>query len=115
MVRNPCFGTVGLAALPYIAFFEGLGPLLEVAGYLVMIPAATLGYLNWEYFGVMLSVSVLFGIGVTLLAVLLNDLALRRYMRGHDLALLIAVAMLESVGLEDRGLPTHATRQRRAR
>jgi hypothetical protein len=98
MIGNPRFGTVGLGALPYIAFFEGLGPLLEVAGYLVMIAAATLGYLNWEYFGVMLSVSVLFGIGVTLLAILLNDLALRRYMRGRDLALLIAVAMLESVG-----------------
>jgi len=98
MIGNPRFGIVGLGTLPYIAFFEGLGPLLEVAGYLVVIAAATLGFLNWEYFGVMLVVSVSFGIGVTLLAVLLNDLSLRRYMRGRDLALLVAVAMLESIG-----------------
>ena len=47
MIGNPRFGKVGLGALPYMAFFEGLGPLLEVAGYVVTIVAAALGYLNW--------------------------------------------------------------------
>ena len=98
MIGNPRFGTVGLGALPYIAFFEGLGPLLEVGGYLVMILAAALGYLSWGYFGMMITVSVAFGVGVTLLAVLLNDVAIQRYMRGRDLALLVALAMLESLG-----------------
>ena len=35
---------------------------------------------------------------MTLLAVLLSDIATRRYMRGHDLALMVAVAILESFG-----------------
>jgi hypothetical protein len=60
--------------------------------------AAAVGYLNWEYFGVMIVVSTLFGVAVTLLAVLLNDVAMRRYMRRTDLALLFAVAILESFG-----------------
>ena len=84
--------------LPYIAFFEGLGPLLEVGGYVVTIVAAALGYLNWKYCGMMIAVSVLFGAAVTLLAVLLNDVTSRQYMRGRDLALLVAVAILESFG-----------------
>ena len=46
----------------------------------------------------MIAVSVLFGVAVTLLAVLLSDVATRRYMRGKDLALLVAVAILESFG-----------------
>ena len=58
----------------------------------------SLGYLNWEYFGMMIAVSVLFGVAVTLLAVLLNDVTSRQYMRGRDLALLVAVAILESFG-----------------
>jgi hypothetical protein len=98
MIGNPRFGTVGLFPLPYIAFFEGLGPLLEVGGYVVTIVAAAFGFLNWKYCGVMIAVSVLFGVAVTLLAVLLNDVTSRQYMRGRDLALLAAVATLESFG-----------------
>ena len=98
MIGNPRFGKVGLGALPYVAFFEGLGPLIEGGGYVVTIVACALGYLNWKYFGMMIAVSVLFGLAVTLLAVLLNDVAMRRYMRGPDLALLVAVAILESFG-----------------
>ena len=72
--------------------------MLEVGGYVVTILAAALGYLNWKYFGLMIAVSVLFGVAVTLLAVLLNDVTSRQYMRGPDLALLVAVAILESFG-----------------
>jgi hypothetical protein len=89
---------VGLGPLPYIAFFEGLGPLLEGSGYAVTIVAAALGYLNWKYLGIMLVVSVLFGAAVTLLAVLMSDVTSRTYMRGRDLGLLVAVAILESFG-----------------
>ena len=98
MIGNPRYGSVGLFPLPYIAFFEGLGPLLEVGGYVVTIGAAAFGYLNWRYCGLMIAVSVLFGVAVTLLAVLLNDVTSRRYMRGRDLVLLVAVAILESFG-----------------
>ena len=98
MIGNPRYGWVGLGSLPFVAFFEGFGPLLEGAGYLVAFSAAALGFLNWEHFGVMITVSVLFGAAVTLLSVLLSDVTTRQYMRGHDLALLVAVALLESAG-----------------
>lgn len=98
MIGNPRFGTVGLGALPYIAVFEGLGPLLEVAGYAVTIVAALLGLLNWRYCRLMIVVSALFGVGVTLLALFMSDVETRRYMKGRDLSLLVAVVMLESFG-----------------
>jgi cellulose synthase/poly-beta-1,6-N-acetylglucosamine synthase-like glycosyltransferase len=98
MIGNPRFGKVGLGALPYMTLFEGLGPLLEVGGILVTLLAAVFGYLNWKYFGMIMAVSVLFGVAVTFVAVLLNDVATRQFMRGRDLALLVAVAILESVG-----------------
>jgi cellulose synthase/poly-beta-1,6-N-acetylglucosamine synthase-like glycosyltransferase len=98
MIGHPRFGAVGLGSLPYMAFFEGLGPLIEGAGYLVTFAAAALGFLDWKYLGLMLTVSVLFGAAVTFLAVLLNDLTTRQYTRGLEVALLVAVAILESVG-----------------
>ena len=98
MIGNPRFGAAGLWSLPYVAFFEGLGPIIETAGYLVTIVAALLGYLNWQYFYMMIAVSVLFGAAVTLLAVLFSDLTSRQYMRGRELVLLVVIAILESFG-----------------
>ncbi len=89
MIGNPRFDTVGLGTLPYVAFFEGMGPLIEGSGYVVTVGAAALGFLNWQYCGTMIAVSVLFGAAVTLLAVLLNDVTSRQYVQGRDLALLV--------------------------
>ena len=60
--------------------------------------AAFLGLINWQLFGVMTAVSVLFGAAVTLLSLLMSDIATRRYMGGRDLVLLVAVVLLESCG-----------------
>ena len=98
MIGNPRYGVVGTAVMPYTAFFEGLGPLLEMTGYVLTTIALLIGWLNWEHYRMMIVVSVLFGIAVTLVAVLLNDVATRRYLRGRDLALLVAVAVLENAG-----------------
>jgi cellulose synthase/poly-beta-1,6-N-acetylglucosamine synthase-like glycosyltransferase len=98
LVGNPRFGVVGLGVLPYILVFEGLGPLLEIAGYGVTAGAALLGLLNWQMFVVFVAVSVLFGAAVTLLALLMSDVATHRYMGGRDLVLLVAVVLLESCG-----------------
>ena len=98
MIGNPRYGTLGLGSMVYIAFFEGLGPLLEVAGYVLTLSAALLGLLNWQYFWMLMAVTLLLGTAVTLVAVLLSDVATRRYMRGGDLARLVAVVLVECVG-----------------
>jgi cellulose synthase/poly-beta-1,6-N-acetylglucosamine synthase-like glycosyltransferase len=98
LVGNPRFGVVGLGVIPYILVFEGLGPLLEITGYLLTAGAALLGLLSWQMFEVMTAVSVLFGAAVTLLALLMSDVATHRYMGGRDLVLLVAVVLLESCG-----------------
>jgi cellulose synthase/poly-beta-1,6-N-acetylglucosamine synthase-like glycosyltransferase len=98
MIGNPRYGLVGVGSFLYIAFFEGLGPLIEVGGYLVTFVAALLGLINWEYFWLLIVVTIMFGTAVTLLAVLLSDVATRRYMRGGDLVRLVAVVLIECVG-----------------
>jgi cellulose synthase/poly-beta-1,6-N-acetylglucosamine synthase-like glycosyltransferase len=98
MIANPRYGVVGTAALPYMALFEGMAPLLEISGYAITIAAALFGILNWEYCRLLILVSVLLGTAVTLLAVLMSDLATRRYMGRGDLALLVVVAVLENFG-----------------
>jgi cellulose synthase/poly-beta-1,6-N-acetylglucosamine synthase-like glycosyltransferase len=98
LIGNPRYGAVGTVVLPLTAFFEGVGPLLEVAGYLVTTVAVVLGVLNWTHYQILLAVSILLGTSTTLLAVFLSDLTARRYMRGRDLILLCLAALLENVG-----------------
>jgi len=98
MIGNPRFGIVGTGALPYFLFVEGLGPLIEMAGYVIVTVAAVIGFLNWSSWGVLMAVSFLCGTAVTFVAVLLSDVATRRYMRGTDLILLVLVVLLENCG-----------------
>jgi cellulose synthase/poly-beta-1,6-N-acetylglucosamine synthase-like glycosyltransferase len=98
VIGNPRYGAVGIMVLPMTTIFEGLGPLIEVAGYVVTTVAAVTGLLDWRHYGLLLAVSVLLGASTTLLAVFLSDLTARRYLRGRDLALLCAAAVLENVG-----------------
>ena len=98
VIANPRYGAVGMVVLPFTTVFEGVGPLLEVAGYVVTTIAALFGILNWSHYRVLLSVSILFGGAVTLLAVFLSDVTARQYLRGRDLGLLCVAALLENVG-----------------
>jgi cellulose synthase/poly-beta-1,6-N-acetylglucosamine synthase-like glycosyltransferase len=98
MIGNPRCGLVGIGALPYVIFFEGVGPLFEIAGYAITAAAAITGLLDWTTFGLLIAVSVLFGVAATLVAVFLNDVVTRRYMGGSDLVLLVVAAILENCG-----------------
>jgi len=95
---NPRFGIVGVGVLPYVMVFEGVAPLLEMIGYVVITVAAIAGALDWPYWRILISVSVLFGVSTTLFSVLMSDLVTRRYLRGGNLALLVLVAILENCG-----------------
>jgi cellulose synthase/poly-beta-1,6-N-acetylglucosamine synthase-like glycosyltransferase len=98
MIANPRFGLVGLAVLPHVAFIEGMGPLFEMIGYAVVTAAAIFGLVDWRSWGVLMAIAVLCGTAVTFVAVLMSDVVTRKYMRRGDLALLIAVVILENCG-----------------
>ena len=98
MIGNPRYGAAGLCTLPYTALFEGCGPLLECVSYAVAIAAWIAGVLDWQYCAVLVIVWSLLGTSVTMSAVLLHDIATKRYMERGDLARLVVVALLENVG-----------------
>jgi cellulose synthase/poly-beta-1,6-N-acetylglucosamine synthase-like glycosyltransferase len=98
MFGNPRFGIVGVGVLPHMSVFEGMSPVLEMAGYIIITVAAMAGTLDWPYWRILVSVSVLFGVATTLLSVLMSDVVTRRYMRGRDLVLLVIIALVENCG-----------------
>lgn len=98
MIGNPRYGVVGLVTLPYLAVFDGLGPLLEVGGLVLGTTAALLGILNGHSYRVFLGASVLLSAACSFFAVILNDLAFRRYRRPRDLVVLFMAAFVENLG-----------------
>jgi hypothetical protein len=98
MILNPRHGVVGLVSMPYQVFFEALGPLVEVAGYVVVVLALCLGVLDGRHALLFFLAAVLYGTMISLAAVLLEEVSFRRYPRMRDLLTLTLYGFLENFG-----------------
>jgi len=98
MMLNPKYGWLGLLGLPYFALFEMFGPAVELAGYLVTAAGMLLGLVSPSIAVLFFVVSILFGVLLSMSAVVLEEFTLRRYPSVSDLGLLLAAAVLENFG-----------------
>lgn len=98
MVGNPRFGAIGLFSLPYMAVYEGLAPLLEAGSYVAGVILLLNGVLTWRHFELALAAAIVYGMAVSLAAVVLSDLSTKSYMRRSDTAILFATTALENLG-----------------
>jgi cellulose synthase/poly-beta-1,6-N-acetylglucosamine synthase-like glycosyltransferase len=98
MMGRPKYGIVGLISLPGFALFEMLSPVIEFTGYILLPVLYFQGILNLSYAATFVALSFVYAVLVSVLAVLLDDIAFRRYPRLRDLGLLLAAALLENLG-----------------
>jgi cellulose synthase/poly-beta-1,6-N-acetylglucosamine synthase-like glycosyltransferase len=99
MLFNPRYGAVGLLALPYALTFELLGPLVELFGFLVVPLAWALGALAPGVAGAFFAVAVVYAVLISIVAVLLDDLAFRRYRGVRQILAMASAAVVEAVAL----------------
>jgi cellulose synthase/poly-beta-1,6-N-acetylglucosamine synthase-like glycosyltransferase len=95
---NPRYGALGMLAFPHAFLFEMLGPFVETLGYLVVILSFALGTLNLEFFLMFLAVAILYGIFLSISAVLLEEISFRRYPGWVDLSKLLVFSVVENFG-----------------
>jgi len=98
MFLNPRYGSVGLIGFPFYVLFEALGPVIEVSGYLLLPILYSSGNLNGPFVVLFLLLAVLFGIVLSVTALILDDLLFRRYARTADLLKMIAATVVEYFG-----------------
>ncbi len=79
-------------------FVELLGPVIEFAGFIVLLALAVTGNLATPFAVLYLLISVLSGTASSLFGLLLEIVVCPRYKRGRDLALLGLYAVLENFG-----------------
>ena len=98
MLFNPRHGRIGLIGLPMFLFFDIAGPFLDVAG-LLLIPLFWLcGLLSFKFLVAFFAVVVLYGVCLSMFALVLGEIALFRTTRKRDMALLALAAVAENFG-----------------
>jgi cellulose synthase/poly-beta-1,6-N-acetylglucosamine synthase-like glycosyltransferase len=95
---NPAYGAVGLLAMPYFFLFEFLGPVVEVLGYAAFVTGLVIGVLDLDFAVAFFIAAVGLRTLLSVAAVLLEELRLRRYPRWIDVAKLTLYGILENFG-----------------
>jgi cellulose synthase/poly-beta-1,6-N-acetylglucosamine synthase-like glycosyltransferase len=91
-------GAPGWIAMPVAILFEWIAPAVEVVGYALAVVAFVMGWFS-TYFAVLL-LAAAFGLGVLLsvVTVLLDDVAFHVYRSWRDLFLLLGASVIENLG-----------------
>jgi len=98
MLFNPAFGALGLMSLPFQAFVEALGAVVELAGYLVIPVAACLDPSLLRFLLPFVLLSLAYSGLVSVSAVALEEFSYRRYRSARNLTILLVYALLENFG-----------------
>jgi hypothetical protein len=91
-------GAAGWLAFPFMLFFELLGPLIELAGYLFMFLCFFAGVLSTTAWIAFLVVAIGLGVLLSVSALLLEELWFHVYPRLGDIVLLFVLAVAENFG-----------------
>jgi cellulose synthase/poly-beta-1,6-N-acetylglucosamine synthase-like glycosyltransferase len=110
MMFNPRFRRVGLFSLPYQFLFEALAPLVECAGFLLLVLTVATNLLSFRALLCFLALAMAINLALSTLSVLLcvrsergaevntQGLSLFRYDRTRDVVMLLVAGMLSNLG-----------------
>lgn len=98
LLFHPRGGAPGWLAFPVAVLFEALGPLVEVAGYALMIVAWPLGWISAPALAAFLLVAVGLGTLLSASALLLEEMSFHLYERPRHLGALVLALLVENLG-----------------
>lgn len=98
MFLNPRYGRIGFLGMGQVVVFDVLGPLIEVAGYILVPLLWLLGLIAFDYVLAFIAVIFTFGLFLSVGSLVLEEVQLRRLPRARDLAILTLIAVVENFG-----------------
>lgn len=98
MLFNPKYKQVGLITLPYFWIFEMFGAVVEFLGYLLIPLSYIFGLLNAKYFMLFLTAAMLYGVLLSLGAILLEEYTFNKYPYLNQVLKLCLYGILENFG-----------------
>ncbi|MBU3915038.1 glycosyltransferase family 2 protein [bacterium] len=98
MIFNPRYGRIGLFAVPFALFIEGLGPIVEFLGYITFIMSWKLGTLDGFFAIAFLSAAILLGVVISTSALVVEEITFRRFPDIKMVVILFLFGILENFG-----------------
>jgi cellulose synthase/poly-beta-1,6-N-acetylglucosamine synthase-like glycosyltransferase len=98
LIFNPSYGATGMIAMPYFLFGELLAPVVETAGLLISVVGMAFGLLEPRYALAFFVVAYLYGVVLSLAAIIMESVSFHRYERRRDTLRLIWFAIIEPFG-----------------
>jgi cellulose synthase/poly-beta-1,6-N-acetylglucosamine synthase-like glycosyltransferase len=98
MVFNPRFGTMGLLSMPFHAFLEAIGCVVEACGTILIPLSYLLGAMPLSTLLLFLLLAVGYGTMFSMGSVVLEELTLRRYPSWRHVLILMGYAVIENLG-----------------
>lgn len=96
MFLNPRYGTMGVLAMPYYFFFELLGPVVEGLGFVIIPLSCFFGFLSVDFFVLFLLVTTIFGIILSVGALMIEEFTFNKYVRLRDFFILSLYSVIEN-------------------
>jgi len=98
MIFNPRYGMLGMLSMPFHAYIEAIGCVVETAG-LVLVPFSfAVGAMPFSLFLLIIFLAAGYGTLLSVASVLMQENSLRRYSNLRDVATLIGYAVIENFG-----------------
>jgi hypothetical protein len=104
MVFNPKYKVMGLLTMPYNVIFEALNPYFRITGLLALLGYVLLDMTNWHVLVVFGLVNFLSGYLLSVGALILEEMAFRRYTKLSDLVKMLLFSALKFVGYHQLGV-----------
>ena len=98
MIGNPRFGLTGMLSMPFHAYIEAIGCVVEVAGTILLPIFLLMGAIPKSLFLLFVVLAIGYGTALSLASVLLAEVTVRRYPRFRDAMVLMAFAFIENFG-----------------
>lgn len=98
MTFNPRFGSMGLLSMPFHAYLEALGCVVEALGTFLIPISYFLGAMPLPIFALFMFLAVGYGTLLSMGSVVMEELTLRRYPTWKHVALLMCYAVIENLG-----------------
>jgi cellulose synthase/poly-beta-1,6-N-acetylglucosamine synthase-like glycosyltransferase len=98
MMFVPKYRAVGLLSMPYTLIFETLGPYLRLTGYMALFGYIALNMADYKMMLLVIGVSLLVDILFSCGALLIEEIAFRRYPKFKDLIKMMFYSVLMTLG-----------------
>ncbi len=98
MSFNPRFGTMGMLSMPFHAFLEAIGCVVEALGTFLIPISYLVGAMPVSIFLMFMFLAIGYGTLLSMGSVVLEELTLRRYPSWKHVLILMTYAVIENIG-----------------